>query len=353
MNARILVVEDNLLVRENITEILELSGYTVSSADNGKSGAEMALHQHFDLIVCDIMMPQLDGYGVLHLLSRHDETRNIPFIFLTAKSEKPDIRKGMEMGADDYLVKPFEGIELLTAIEVRLKKSAQMGNMPLPGVEGINNFINRAGELGLVQLTSNKREVFEFKKKHQLYAAGQRPMVLYYIVSGKVKIYKINHEGKEFITRICGEGDFWGYTSILEDIHYRENAEVMEDASLMMIPASEFLELLTNDTQVAQQFIRMISRNVLEKEEDLLNLAYSSLRKRVAYGLVQQIANFREEDETPIMLNLSRREMAQSIGVATESFIRTLADFKEEQLIDIREGKIFILNEAKLKDLPN
>jgi len=353
MNTRILVIEDNLLVRENITEILELSGYTVSNSDNGKSGAQMALQEHFDLIVCDIMMPQLDGYGVLHLLSRHEETRNIPFIFLTAKSEKPDIRKGMEMGADDYLVKPFEGIELLNAIEIRLKKSAHAVKIPLSGVESINGFINRAGELGLVQLTSDQREVFEYKKKHQLYTAGQRPMLLYYIVSGKVKIYKINHEGKEFITSICGEGDFFGYTSILEDIHYRENAEVMEDASLMMIPASEFLELLTSDAQVARQFIRMISRNVLGREEDLLNLAYSSLRKRVAYGLVQQIANFREEDETPIMLNMSRKEMAQSIGVATESLIRTLADFKEEQLIDIRDGKVIILDEAKLKDLPN
>src|ERR1035437_2825384 len=118
MNARILVIEDNVEVRENISEILELSDYAVVTADNGKMGVETALKEHFDLIVCDIMMPQLDGYGVLHLLSKHKETRNIPFIFLTAKSEKADLRKGMEMGADDYLTKPFDGIELLNAIEV-------------------------------------------------------------------------------------------------------------------------------------------------------------------------------------------------------------------------------------------
>src|SRR5450755_3998696 len=105
MKKKILVIEDNQEVRENISEILELSEYLVVKVDNGKKGVEIALNEHFDLIICDIMMPFLDGYGVLHLLSKHIETRRIPFIFLTAKSEKADQRKGMEMGADDYLTK--------------------------------------------------------------------------------------------------------------------------------------------------------------------------------------------------------------------------------------------------------
>jgi len=120
---KILVIEDNPEVRENITEILELSNYEVVSAENGKKGVELALQQTLDLIVCDIMMPELDGYGVLHLLNKHVETYGIPFIFLTAKSEKSDWRRGMEMGADDYLTKPFDSIELLNAIETRLKKA--------------------------------------------------------------------------------------------------------------------------------------------------------------------------------------------------------------------------------------
>jgi CRP/FNR family cyclic AMP-dependent transcriptional regulator len=353
MSTRILVIEDNKEVRENISEILELSDYAVVTADNGKSGVETALKDHFDLIVCDIMMPQLDGYGVLHLLSKHKETKNIPFIFLTAKSEKGDFRKGMEMGADDYLTKPFDGIELLTAIEIRLKKSEEGIQKIEPGAAGINNFLDQAGRSGLLQLTSDQREVGDFKKKLVLYTEGQRPRVLYYIIKGKIKIYKINQDGKELITDILGEGDFLGHTSILEDINYRENAEVLEDASLMLIPASDFIELVTRDSKVAKQFIRLISRNVLEKEEDLLNLAYNSLRKKVAYGLVQQIATFKEPGEEFTTLKLSRKDMAQAIGVATESFIRTIADFKEERLIDIREGKIVIINEHKLRDLPN
>src|SRR5579875_1176862 len=122
--SKILVIEDNDEVRENTAEILMLSDYEVITAANGKEGVEVALAQLPDLIVCDIMMPVLDGYGVLHLLSKHKETATIPFIFLTAKAEKVDLRKGMEMGADDYLTKPFDGIELLNAVEVRLKKAA-------------------------------------------------------------------------------------------------------------------------------------------------------------------------------------------------------------------------------------
>ena len=348
----ILVIEDNAEVRENIAEILELSDYIVVTSDNGKSGVEAALKEPFDLVVCDIMMPQLDGYGVLHLLSKHKETRNIPFIFLTAKSERSDFRKGMEMGADDYLTKPFDGMELLSAIEVRLKKWEEAAQQIAPDLAGINAFINEAGKSGLVRLTSNEREVSDYKKKHILYSEGHRPKAVYYIIKGKVKIYKINPDGKELIINIFSQGEFLGYTSILEDINYRENAEILEDASLMLIPATDFLQLVTSDSKVAQEFIRLISRNMLDKEDDLLNLAYNSLRKKVAYGLVQLIGTFKETGEGPAILNLSRKDMAQAIGVATESFIRTIADFKEEKLVDIRDGKIVILNENKLRELP-
>lgn len=383
MSKRILVIEDNREVRENIAEILELSDYAVVTADTGIAGVEAALKDPVDLIICDIMMPQLDGYGVLHLLSKHQQTRNIPFIFLTAKSEKGDFRKGMEMGADDYLTKPFDGIDLLNAIEIRLKKSEEFaskiaaGGVGGSGAEGLAGgagaaggtgatgaesatvaagilaFLDQAGKSGLVQLTSDQREVYDFKKKHVLYSEGQRPRVLYYIIKGKVKIYKISQDGKELITNILSDSDFWGYTNILEDINYRENAEVLEDTSLMLIPAADFLELVTRDAGVAQQFIRLICRNVLEKEEDLLNLAYNSLRKKVAYGLIQQLATYKIPGEDHTILNLSRKEMAQAIGIATESLIRTMADFKAEKLIDIQDGKIVVINEKKLRDLPN
>jgi len=115
---KILVIEDNLEVRENLAEILELSNYIVDIAVNGKEGVQKALSNPPDLILCDVMMPNLDGYGVVKILDSKPITSDIPFVFLTAKAEKSDMRKGMNLGADDYITKPFDDVELLDAIEM-------------------------------------------------------------------------------------------------------------------------------------------------------------------------------------------------------------------------------------------
>ena len=119
---KILLIEDNLEVRENTQEILELASYEVLTAENGKIGVEMAKEIVPDLIICDIMMPELDGYGVLELLSKNKATKQIPFIFLSAKTERSDVRKGMNLGADDYITKPFTEDDLISAIESRMAK---------------------------------------------------------------------------------------------------------------------------------------------------------------------------------------------------------------------------------------
>ncbi len=344
---KILIIEDNDEVRENTAEILELSDYEVMTASNGKEGVSIALKEKPDLIVCDIMMPQ----RVLHLLSKHKETSTIPFIFLTAKSEKQDFRKGMELGADDYITKPFEGTELLNAIETRLKKTEQFKASVIADAKAVNDFINKAKESANLKLTSNERDVYDYKKKHVLYSEGQRPKVVYFVISGKIKIYKTSFDGKELITGINGPGDFFGYTAILEETNYRDNAQTLEDSRLMLIPREDFLELITNDTRIARQFISIITKNILEKEENLLNLAYNSLRKKVAYGLSLLVEKYKEPGKEKIVVDISRENLAQTIGVATESLIRTLADFKGEGLIDIQTGKVILLNEKKLKNL--
>lgn len=349
---KILVIEDNSEVRENIAEILELSNYKVFTAEDGKRGVELALREIPDIIICDIMMPVLDGYGVLHLLSKHIETYGIPFIFLTAKSEKADVRKGMEMGADDYLTKPFDGIELLNAVEIRLRKAAAMKKHSAAGADQLNDFIDDAGKTGKVKLTSDDREVFDYRKKQILYTEGQRPKAVYYVISGKVKIFKANDDGKELITNIYSKGDFFGYTYILEEISYKENAQILEDAQLMLIPRDDFMSLISTDFTVANQFIKMITHNVLEKEESLLNLAYNSLRKKVAYQILQVVDKFRNSDPDTKSINLSRESLAQAAGIATESLIRTLSDFKSEKLIDIQGSTIILTNENKLRNLP-
>ena len=120
----ILLIEDDALVRENTAELLELANYKVLTAANGKIGVSLAKTHLPDIIICDIMMPELNGYGVLQILSKEKITQQIPFIFLSAKTEHKDIRKGMNMGADDYIIKPFDESELFSAIESRLAKVA-------------------------------------------------------------------------------------------------------------------------------------------------------------------------------------------------------------------------------------
>lgn len=348
---KILVIEDNTEVRENTAEIIELANYEVLTAENGKIGVEIALKENPDLIVCDIMMPVLDGYGVYHSLSKHTTTASIPFIFLTAKSEKADFRRGMEMGADDYLMKPFEGIDLLHAIEIRLEKNDLLKKQYSgPGL--LNAFLEEVQRTGKVSLGTAERETVNYPRKLQVYKEGQHPRMVYLVISGSIKISKTNDDGKEFITNILGPDEYFGYTSILEDVNYKENAETLDDSTLMLIPREDFSNLVLNDITVARTFLKIITQNIVEKEEDLLNLAYSSLRKKVAYGLLQLMEKFKIEDSQQPALNLSRENMAQLIGIAPESLIRTLSHFKEEKLIEIQSGKVIILDENKLRNLP-
>jgi two-component system, sensor histidine kinase and response regulator len=120
--AKILVIEDEESIRENIVELLEVEDFEALGAANGKLGIKMAIEQIPDLILCDMMMPEIDGHGVLKTLRSEPVTATIPFIFLTAKADKTDVRLGMELGADDYITKPCTPQELLKAVSVRLEK---------------------------------------------------------------------------------------------------------------------------------------------------------------------------------------------------------------------------------------
>jgi DNA-binding response OmpR family regulator len=346
----VLVIEDNAGIRENTAEILELAGYKTFTAENGKKGVETALKEKPDVIVCDIMMPELDGYGVLHLLKKNTDTENIPFVFLTAKTERSDFRKGMEMGADDYITKPFEDIELLNAIEIRLKKAAVLENKYSPSQQGINQFIKDVKNAGLVNQLSDQYEVEQYSKKQNLYQESKRPRYLYYLVKGKVKGFKTHEDGKEYITDLFSDGDFIGYPALIEDRNYDDSAVVLEDADIMQIPKDDFLQMINNNMDVATKFIRIITQNVKEKEERLLNLAYGSLRKRVAKALIDIHGKF-NTGATNKPLEISREDFAHYVGTATESLIRTLSDFKSEKLIEIKEGKISVSNIDKLKNL--
>lgn len=354
MSKKILLIEDNKAVRENITEILELAKYEVKAAPNGKVGLDLAMKENPDLIICDIMMPELDGYGVLHMVSKNPKTATIPFIFLTAKADRNDFRKGMEMGADDYLTKPFDDIELLNAVEARMKKADILRTEFSASPEGIRQFFDDAKSKANINLADPKvHESHYYKKKQMVYTHGHRPMNLYFVTGGKIKTFKMNDDGKELITAIYTKGEFFGYTPLLEGTVYVDNAEALEDSELLLIPQNDFMQLMSQDMQVAKKFIRLLSHTLIEKEEQLINLAYNSLRKRVADGLLLVYDRFKKTPGDKPKLEVSREDLAQVVGTATESLIRTLSDFKNEKLIEIKEGKISVLDEGKLKNMLN
>ena len=350
MNKKIVLIEDNPEMRENIQEILELADYEVSAAENGKLGVELVKTVKPDLILCDIMMPELDGYGVLHMLSRNKETSSIPFIFLTAKSERDDFRKGMNMGADDYLTKPFDDVQLLNAVEKRLARIEQLAGDFDRSESGLNDFFkNISGIQSLESLKDGKR-IKKFNKKDTIYFEGDYPNFLYFINSGKVKTGKMNEDGKDFVTGLHKEGDFIGYMALIKETPYEESAVALEDCELSLIPREEFLQLLYSSKEVSNKFIKMLAGSVTEKQEELLNLAYDSVRKRVADALLKLAGTYKNREGDQFSMAISRDDLAAIVGTATESVIRTLSEFKADGYISIKGSNITILQEDELKN---
>lgn len=350
MSFKILLIEDNAEMSENISSILELAGYEVTCALDGKHGTDLAIQNPPDLILCDIMMPELDGYGVLHILNHNPMTASIPFIFLTAKADKSDFREGMNLGADDYITKPFDAIDLLKVVEMRIKKSELLKRASNNRLDNIDSFFNATRELKEFQNLSRQRPVRNFKKKDIIYMEGQYPNNLFLIDSGKVKTYKLNYDGKELITGIHGAGDFLGYVPLLEDRPYNENAEVLEDVNISIIPKTDFLTLVYSNKEVARKFIKMLSNNLDEMENRLVDIAYQSVRQRVANALLKINDKYLGSDQGAV-ITFARKDIANIVGTATESLNRTLADFRDSGYIEISEEGLKILNKSKLEQL--
>jgi len=341
----ILLIEDNEVIRENTAEILELTGYTVHTAENGKIGVEKALTHKPDLVICDIMMPVLDGYGVLHIFNKNPQLSGVPFIFLSAKIERTDFRKGMELGADDYLTKPFEESELLSAIEGRLNRFVHLKPEYNLQQDGLNQFLDDARQVGNMASLSADRKVHPVRKKQYVYSEGDEPTRLYFLKSGKVKTVRSHVDGKELITGLYNPGDFFGYFALLKNGDYTDSAVTLEDAELIYIPQDDFRQLLLANSEVSQQFIKLLAGRVGEREEQLLSMAYNSLRRRVADTLLRL-----HGQQPDGIIQLSRDDLAAMIGTATESLIRTLSEFKQDGLIEMTtSGSILVVQPEKLR----
>ena len=344
---KILVIEDDAIMRENMAEILELSGYEVDVAENGKQGVSKAKSMLPDLIVCDIKMPVLDGYGVLHVLNKDPILAGVPFIFITAKTDRNDRRKGMEMGADDYITKPFEDTELLNAVEIRLKKNklqskekrvSPLEGLPVHDVDGLYN---------LLKSRTENLKVESFKSRDIIFRADDYPHFLFYVETGQVKTYRYNDDGKEFISQIYHDGEFFGYQPLIENRTYQQFAEAIEECTIHKIPKEDFLEVIGTNKSASELIVELMSKSLTQKEKELSRLAYDSVRKRLSISLIEIT------DQSGDNITISRTDLAALVGTSPETLVRSLTELKEMNIIETDGHSMKLINRKELIKIKN
>lgn len=343
---KILLIEDDTALRENTAEILELANYQVTTASNGKTGIAEAKNSLPDIVVCDIMMPEVDGYGVLEALSNDPKTQHIPFIFLSAKTEHKEIRKGMDLGADDYLTKPFEEEELISAIESRMAKATILQNRSSSNViletestlSNLDDLKNLFYEVGIES---------SFKKGEAIYSEWNHSTTVYLILKGVVKTHKLDECGKELITSLFKADDFLGISSFHNIAPYQETATAVENVTVAGIQKSDLKSFLEKSNIVSLELMELLTDNLKELKEQLLQMAYSSVRRKTAKTILQFASILNNSPREGI--KIARNDLASVAGIATESLIRTLSSFKKEGLIEIEGRNIRLMDKSGLE----
>ncbi len=342
----ILLIEDDTVLRENTAELLDLAGYQVSMAANGRAGLQMALEETPHLILCDIMMPEMDGYTVLKHLRDHDPTKTTPFIFLSAKTEHKDVRLGMNMGADDYVTKPFTEEELLGAVASRLAKMAILGEFKAEGQEPHKATMGSLHELKN-HIDDHGTEL-SLATGAQLYAERASPNAIYLITKGSIKLHILEESGKELITAILQPDDIFGFASFSNSYATKESATALENSVLHSISLQELKDLMAHNPTLALEVVALLTENLSMAKGQLLEMAYGSVRKRTAHTLLKFSEKLQKDKHG--QMHILRSDLANVAGVATETLIRTLSCFKKEGLIDIEERNIKILDRQGLED---
>jgi DNA-binding response OmpR family regulator len=343
MENSVLLIEDDLVLAENTRELLELSGYRTFLAHEGKTGLKKAYKELPDIIISDIMMPELDGYEVYTALQQNRHTRNIPFIFLSAKSNPADVRRGMNLGADDYITKPFSEEDLILTIEKRLAKRAQLQGEKSPG---------RKNQLHLEEFKEYVRtygEQLEADKNEEIFMENRMACSVYLLEHGLVKTFRLDEYGKELITAIPQKGDFLGFYSYKNSTHYPESALALEKSILYRLSHDEFVQMLEQNRDLMLEFAEEITHSLDVLRTHLLEMAYGSVLKKTASTLLE-FAEKISGNNTPV-LKVSRSDMASVAGISTESFIRSLSCLKKDGVIDIIGRDIKILEMEKLREI--
>ncbi|NND31182.1 MAG: response regulator [Saprospiraceae bacterium] len=342
---KILVLEESRDLRHNIEGILKLSGYEVYTAADGRRGVKQTMQLLPDLILCDVLLPELSGFQVLEILKRSNVTQDIPVIFLTNEAGSDDIRKGMSLGADDYLIKPIDNVDLLDAVAARLKKNKKV----LEQTDAQVSLFDDARGLQILEELGRNQEVRLFAARERIFAEGDVPRYLYMVKSGRVEIFKTNNHGKELVLDVFSAGDFFGYEDLVFNLPHHDNALAIDNQTrILLIPRSLFLETLLTNRQFSALIIKHLANAIETKEQRMLSIAYDSVRKRIANALIRLSEHAKANGDG---VKIFRQDLSNMVGTAKESVSRTLSEFRKEKLIEIRQGKITILNKDRLANL--
>lgn len=341
---KILLIEDNTEMRENIAEILEISDYIVFTAEDGLKGIQAARQHQPDLILSDIMMPNLDGLGMLKIINQDEHLKDIPVILLTAKAEKDDFRKGMNLGAEDYLVKPFEAADLLAVIEKKINKYKRISRLKfgksLTGILDLNSIQTVPQVKQLLDQTESKT----LGKKTKIWNIGDNVNHVYFLEGGVAKEVIESVGDKELILNFYLGPGVIGLNRIFH-IRYSSVLELIEECAIKSIPKKLIEDIIIKEnllyayqafcTAYSQEYVQRLSIN-----------SYGNVREKVAYHLILLSGLFKDK-----AIALSRDDLAAYCGMAKETLIRMLTEFKEEKLIHLDSEGISLLQVQKLNAL--
>lgn len=345
MNKRVLLIEDDKTVRENTEELLSLSDYTVYTAKDGEEGVVMAKNKLPDIIVCDVMMPKLDGYGVLTKLAEDNRTVEIPFIFLSAKTDHKDIRRGMDLGADDYLTKPFEEEDLINAIESRIAKTEILKLRRSTQKTEIKQNLNI--EHFKEQLRSYPTRTFS--AGDYIYEPGDAATNLYLIKRGVVKTFQVDDSGKELTTGLHKVDSFFGNLIFKKPVVHKEYAAALEEAEIHCISKQEVQAFLEENHHVLYDIIDLLDEHLEDTKNQLLDMAYSSVQRKTAQTILLFTERLKRNKLSQI--RISRSDLAAVAGIASESLIRTLSKFKKQGILEIEGRNIKIIDFEALENI--
>ncbi len=346
-NNSVLLIEPDRKTADSVREILELSGYQVVTEHAGLAGKARALLPDTSLVLCSAQLPDIDPYAILDAIRLSPPRRHIPFLLLIDKAYKVAFRKGMDLGADDFITKPCDAVELIDVVALRLAKAARIAEkMALTDAPELNP---QKGKDVLLQALSQQTLEF-FQPRDYLYREGQTPRHLYHIEDGQVKVFRTNEIGKDFVIRVHGPGSIFGHQALIEGKAHRVNAVAIEPSQIRLLPQDAFLRLLAEDADLYRYLIGRLADDMCHYEGKMLSIAYDSVRKRIATALLELYHREGIPDPTIALL---REDLSNMVGTAKESVSRTLSEFKSEQLIDLDSGTITILHEDKLAKLIN